>query len=298
MKFNKIYTLLLAAAMFTGCSDDDESWNSGTASVNMGQTELSFKENKGIVNIPITVDGELNGPIQVVVEVAETGANPAMDDIHYIVTSKTVVIPADATSGNIEMSTVDDNEINEARTFTMSIKSVEGATVGSNASAVITLKDNDAAFYEKLQGKWTFVGYDRQGAETTYDLNIVGYEEGESGYDQTLYATGIMGYSWTQLELKYYFDMETKKASVSIPMGTLFAEGVDFGFANLQNVYAVTAVNGQLSMSGEIMGTINDDFTEITFEEGRMLYGALFDSVTGSFDGYTWFSYHSIKFTK
>ncbi len=301
MKFNKLYTLLLASVMFVGCSDDDESWNNSKATVSMGETELSYKENKGIVNIPIVVDGTLNGPIQVTVEVAEKGSNPAMDDIHYLVTSKTIVIPEDATSGSIEMITVDDEEINEAREFTMTIKSVVGASIGSSASATITLKDNDSAFYEKLQGKWKFVGLDYwDGTSSSTDVTIVGAEEGEEDYDKVLYVTGIMGYSWTQMQMNYSFDLATKKVTLSIPMGTVFAGKVGFnGFANPQDIVLCTVTpEGSLTTAGEIFGEVNDDFTTVTFEEEGTMLGALFDSVTGAYSKGLWFGYYGMQLTK
>lgn len=296
MKFNKLYTLLLASVMFVGCSDDDESWNNSKATVSMGETELSYKENKGIVNIPIVVDGTLNGPIQVTVEVAEKGSNPAMDDIHYLVTSKTIVIPEDATSGSIEMITVDDDEINEAREFTMSIKSAVGATIGSSASATITLKDNDSAFYEKLQGKWKMSSLSSAGAASQWDVTIVGAEEGEEDYDKVLYITGIMGYSWTSMRLEYEFDPATKQGRLFIPFGYVFAEGVNFSGLGVCDVATGGVDNGYISFAGGVEGFWNDDFTEVKFEENKLMYGFLVQD--GAPNGYTWFNCMNIVLTK
>lgn len=301
MKFGKIYSLLLAATMFTSCSEDSELWNTQNATISMEQQELTFKENRGIVNVPIVVEGERNGAIRVTVEVAETGTNPAMDDIHYLVTSKTIVIPADATVGQIELSTVDDMDINESRTFTMTISQVDGGSIGTAKTTSLILSDNDAAFYEKLMGKWKFQAANASsGAPVSYDVTIVGYEEGEAGYDKTLYITGIEGYAWTQLELNYSYDMSTNKVSLTIPMGTLFAGEVDFGLANLQNVLASSIVDGSLAIDSEfdIPGEVNDDFTTITFQADRVLAGALFDSVTDAFSGSVWFRYNTIILTR
>jgi hypothetical protein len=104
--------LMMATVAFAACSSDDDGWNgSGDAVVSMANQEITWKENKGSstpVYVPITVTGERNGNVQVTVQVKETGENPAMDDIHYIITSKTIVIPADATQGKIELRTIDD----------------------------------------------------------------------------------------------------------------------------------------------------------------------------------------------
>ena len=299
MKFNKLYTLMLASVLFVGCSDDDSAWNSDNAMVSMGETELSYKENKGIINVPIVVDGTLNGPVQVTVEVAEKGSNPAMDDIHYLVTSKTIVIAEGATSGSIELLTVDDEEINEAREFTMTIKSAIGASVGSAATTTIILKDNDSAFYEKLQGKWKMKANDFwDDSEATFDITIVGAEEGEADYDKVLYATGIYGYSWAQMQLNYSFDASTKTVTLTVPMGSTCAVDVNFGMPNLQNVYYATVSDaGSLTTDGEVVFTVNDEFTAFEAPENATILGGVFDSVSGGYNG-LWFGYYGIKFTK
>jgi hypothetical protein len=290
MKLYKLSAFVLATAIFASCSEEELSWNSSTATVSMEQAELVYKENKGMVNVPIVVDGELNGPVEVTVEVAEVGENPAMEDVHYIVTSKTVLIPADATSGKIEFKTVDDADINEARTFVINIKSVNGATVGETASTTVTLKDNDSQFYEKLQGRWKMTS-----SAGTWNINIIGAEEGEEGYNEVFQVTGIMGYDWTSMTMFYSYDVATKTGYVYIPFGYIFAEGVNFGLGGTQDVATGTVVDGYINFDGGILGTWNEDFTEITFED-KLLYGFLLDN--GAPNGYTWFNCSGIKMVK
>ena len=290
MKLYKLSAFVLATAIFASCSEEELSWNSSAATVSMEQAELVYKENKGMVNVPIVVDGELNGPVEVTVEVAEVGENPAMEDVHYIVTSKTVIIPADATSGKIEFKTVDDADINEARTFVINIKSVNGATVGETASTTVTLKDNDSQFYEKLQGRWKMTS-----SAGTWNINIIGAEEGEEGYNEVFQVTGIMGYDWTSMTMFYSYDVATKTGYVYIPFGYIFAEGVNFGLGGTQDVATGTVVDGYINFDGGILGTWNEDFTEITFED-KLLYGFLLDN--GAPNGYTWFNCSGIKMVK
>ena len=290
MKLYKLSAFVLATAIFASCSEEELSWNSSAATVSMEQAELVYKENKGMVNVPIVVDGELNGPVEVTVEVAEVGENPAMEDVHYIVTSKTVLIPADATSGKIEFKTVDDADINEARTFVINIKSVNGATVGETASTTVTLKDNDSQFYEKLQGRWKMTS-----SAGTWNINIIGAEEGEEGYNEVFQVTGIMGYDWTSMTMFYNYDVATKTGYVYIPFGYIFAQGVNFGLGGTQDVATGTVVDGYINFDGGILGTWNEDFTEITFED-KLLYGFLLDN--GAPNGYTWFNCSGIKMVK
>ena len=290
MKLYKLSAFVLATAIFASCSEEELSWNSSAATVSMEQAELVYKENKGMVNVPIVVDGELNGPVEVTVEVAEVGENPAMEDVHYIVTSKTVLIPADATSGKIEFKTVDDADINEARTFVINIKSVNGATVGETASTTVTLKDNDSQFYEKLQGRWKMTS-----SAGTWNINIIGAEEGEEGYNEVFQVTGIMDYNWTSMTMFYSYDVATKTGYVYIPFGYIFAQGVNFGLGGTQDVATGTVVDGYINFDGGILGTWNEDFTEITFED-KLLYGFLLDN--GAPNGYTWFNCSGIKMVK
>ena len=294
MKINKILACLLASVMFAACSDDDTSWNSGSATVSMEQEEIAVKENKGIFNVPVVVEGTQNGPIQVTVEVAETGTNAAKEDVNYIVTSKTILIPEDATSGNIEICTVDDNDINDSRTFTVSIVSANGAQIGSTKTTAVELRDNDAAFYEKLQGTWTMTTAEGD----SWKVSIVGYDEGESGYDKVLYITGAMGYSWTAIPVIYNFDMATQQGSLTIPFGELFAEGVEFTGIGSCDVYTAGGQNGQnVTFNGSIAGSWNNDFNEITFDESKQLHLAVCSPGGGEFYGY-WDYFSAIKLTR
>ena len=296
MKYLKIFMLMVAAVTIASCSSDDESWNgSGNAVVSMGSQEITWKENKGSsspVSVPITVTGERDGNVQVTVSVAETGANPAMDDIHYIITSKTIVIPADATEGKIELRTIDDEDINESRTFTMTITDVKGATIGANATTLITLKDNDSEFYEKFLGSWVMTGTNWAGTTNySWNVSIEGYDEGEEGYNKSLWISGMMGYAWAYADLEYNYDMASKEGSLSFVFPSLCAEDVDFGLGGTQNVILYRRSGNSLD-TNPIVGHWNDDFTEVTFESDPAVYA----SIEGT--DYTWFSIKGIKLTK
>lgn len=287
MKIKRIFAFLLASALFTACSDDSESWNSGSATVSMGQQEILVKENRGIFNVPVVIDGEQSGPIRVTVEVAETGTNPAKEDVNYIVTSKSIVIPADQSTGNIEIGTVDDDVINETRTFTVTITKADGAQIGTGNSTQVGLRDNDSEFYEKLQGKWIM----KTDQGDSWNVNIVGHEEDQAGYNETLYLTGMMGQSWTTLTIGYHYDTTTQEGGVEILLGKLFAEGVSFADpVGVCDVYTGTTSGNSIVLEGTIPGTWNEDFTEVTFSSETLLWGFLAPTGTTDFNGYSWFS--------
>lgn len=295
MKFNKIAALLLLSGLFAACSDDD-SWNGTDATVSMAETEISVKENKGIFTIPVSVDGKLDGAVRVTVEVQETGENPAMDDIHYYVTSKTIIIPADANSGNIEISTVDDPDINDPRTFTVTIKEVIGAEMGNNNTTTVTLRDNDSAFYEKLQGAWKMTGTSPYSGPLSWDVNIIGHEEGESGYDEVLYVTNMMAYPGSQATLLYKFDKASQKITLSFALGTLFATNLPFQ-EGAMDAYLGTVDGQYMVLEGTIDGECSSDFNTITFQPNP-LYFFLAPAGTTQLSGSLWDAIGGIVMTR
>jgi hypothetical protein len=275
MKYLKIFMLLIAAVVVASCSDDDDKWNSTSeAVVSMGSAQISWKENKATntpVYVPITVTGKRNGPVQVTVEVAESGDTPAMDDVHYRITSKTIVIPADADEGQIELMTVDDMDINENRTFTMTITDVKGGTLGDVASTLITLKDNDSEFYEKLMGGWKLSVYDATASADAdpleWNVSIDGFDEDEEGYNQTLYLTGFDGEN-EPVELVYEFDKTNNKGRVGLILPSDFIAAYNFSGIgpHFLGLCAYVPGSGWMNEESILWATWNEDFTEVTFE--------------------------------
>ena len=288
--------MLLAVVAFMGsCSDDDESWNSKSGvTVSMENKSMRFKESVGIVKVPIKVEGEANGPVSVTVEVKETGSNPAKENVNYYITTKTIKISDN--TGNVELECVDDDKINDERTFEISIVSAKGATVGSNTTTAVTLRDNDSEFYEKLQGSWVMnCTYNK--APTKWDVKIVGAtDENDKDYNKVLYITGMIGYQWTTAKLSYDYNKATGKGSVAFDyLGQYnFAEGVNFNGLGVCNVRLFSVAGNQLS-EDPIYGTWSDDFKNITFDEGT-LYGGVFDSSDAHKGG--WFEISNITMTK
>lgn len=295
MKYIKLFMLLAVVAFMGSCSDDDESWNSKSGvTVSMENESMRFKESVGIVKVPIKVDGEANGPVSVTVEVKETGSNPAKENVNYYITTKTIKISDN--TGNVELECVDDDKINDERTFEISIVSAKGATVGSNATTAVTLRDNDSEFYEKLQGSWV-MNCTFNDAPTKWDVKIVGAtDEEDEDYNKVLYITGMLGYQWTTAKLSYDFDKATGKGSVAFDyLGQYnFAEGVNFTGLGVCNVRLFSVAGNQLS-EDPIYGTWSDDFKNITFDEGT-LYGGVFDSSDAHKGG--WFEISNITMTK
>lgn len=281
MKLTKLYAFLLSVVFLAACSNENEiSWNSSEATVSMKNTELAFKENKGVVDIPFVIEGKPNGSIEVTVEVAECGDNAAMEDVHYFLTTAKVVIPANDTIGKFEIRIVDDNEINEDRTFVMTLKSANGATINADAdNTVLTLKDNDSQLYERLQGrwKWTAECKDKDFGDTSWKVNIVGVDEGVEGYNKALQVTGVAEIEGSSMPLSFSYDEVTKKGYVYIPFGEFIAKDVDLGYDTPLDVKTVSFTEkNEIVLEGGIYGYWNEDCTEIVFDTDQPLYFCVF----------------------
>lgn len=295
MKFFKIFMFLAAASVLGSCSSDEIELNKNEATVAMQNGTMTISEAKGLFNVPVSVSGDRNGMVRVTVEVAEVGSNPAKEDTHYLVTTKTINISSDQTTGNVEIMAVDDEDINENRQFTVKIVKVQGGTlVDGSSSTVVTLKDNDAAFYEKFAGKWTMVFQSAYEEEPdTWDLQIITAEENDPDYDHYMYVKGMMGQSWTVGVLEYNYDKETKKGTLSF-VPSLFAQGVNFGSIGVQDVYLYGMNSEGRPVETPLVGTWSDDFKSITFDPSVGAQGLYFYIEAG----YTWDKGTVVSMTK
>ena len=142
MKLNKIFAVALAALTMTACSDDDKLELNTASGVSVAMEDATFTigENVDLFNVPIEVTGEANGIITVTVQVKEGPANPddlehptqpAKEDVNYIITSKTVNIPAGSKTFGIEIrNNWEQGVINDDYVFELTIVDVKVASFG------------------------------------------------------------------------------------------------------------------------------------------------------------------------
>ena len=287
--------MLLAVVTFFGaCSSDDDSWNSAAdVTVSMKNPTMVIKENMGLTNVPIEVKGKTNGNVYVTLAVKEVGSNPAKEDVHYYITDKTISISDSI--GYVEVEPVDDDEINDDRTFEITIVEAKGAKIG-NATTQVSLKDNDSQIYEKLQGKWKLTGVSRQGAPMESVVKIIGASDEKDGdYNHTLYLTG-MAVSSSSARLSF----NAKDGYVAFDnLGKYnFIEGYDFtkDLGIMGNIVLNNLSNGSLTTT-PIKGTWSEDCKEIVFDQDQVLFGGIY-TTGGTFTGYEFFSVTKIKLTK
>ena len=287
--------MLLAVVTFFGaCSSDDDSWNSAAdVTVSMKNPTMVIKENMGLTNVPIEVKGKANGNVYVTLAVKEVGKKPAKEDVHYYITDKTISISDSI--GYVEVEPVDDDEINDDRTFEITIVEAKGAKIG-NATTQVSLKDNDSQIYEKLQGKWKLTAVNRQGAPLESVVKIIGASDEKDGdYNHTLYLTG-MAVSSSSARLSF----NAKDGYVAFDnLGKYnFIEGYDFtkDLGIMGNIVLNNLSNGSLTTT-PIKGTWSDDCKEIVFDQDQVLFGGIY-TTGGTFTGYEFFSVTKIKLTK
>ena len=287
--------MLLAVVTFFGaCSSNDDSWNTAAdVTVSMKNPTMVIKENMGLTNVPIEVKGKTNGNVYVTLAVKEVGSNPAKEDVHYYITDKTISISDSI--GYVEVEPVDDDEINDDRTFEITIVEAKGAKIG-NATTQVSLKDNDSQIYEKLQGKWKLTGVSRQGAPMESVVKIIGASDEKDGdYNHTLYLTG-MAVSSSSARLS--FDEKTKEIAFDNLGKYNFIEGYDFtkDLGIMGNIVLNNLSNGSLTTT-PIKGTWSEDCKEIVFDQDQVLFGGIY-TTGGTFTGYEFFSVTKIKLTK
>lgn len=285
MKLTKIFAVVLATLSITACSDDDKSYPVNTASgvtVEMGETEITVVENQGLFSVPIVVNGDPNGYITVTVDVVDgeyddvNETEPAIDDAHYYVTTKTIRIAPDTKVANIEVSTQDNDEENLTRVFYMNIKSVEGATVANDNYTQINIKNK--SLFNKLGGKWIATGLDYDGNPIEYECTMVATDPNET----TCTLRGIFGYDWMELTFMFDYDRDTGVANLDLVYGATIAAGVSFGDPIGQADLVAVGLSGETS--GLLPGVMNEDLTVAAFEENNGVTFGIFKN--GSSTGY------------
>lgn len=244
MKYIKLFAVALVATFVASCNDDDDfSVNTSKTVAGFEKTTMRTKESAGIINIPITVEGKRNGDISFEISAQGTGENPAVEGKHFVITEKNIKLlekndTTSSTTVNVQFQCLDDDVINEPREVTLTIKASNGVEL-QNKQIVVTLRDNDAAFYEKFQGKWTLTGMtsgDKDGdpdKEFSKEIVIKGaIDEEDTNYDHiltisapALFNVGVsLNCEWP---LEYTYDKETKTGTLSHLMnkGTVASYG-------------------------------------------------------------------------
>jgi hypothetical protein len=276
MKFLKIFTIALAALSVSACSDDEAPINTeGNVTVEMGQGTYSTKEGRGLVKLPLIVSGKRNGDVVVTFAIRSDYSNPALEEKNIYMTTKTVVIFPEDDTYNVEISIVDDKEMNEARWCDVTIASVEGATIGSQNFTQVEIKDNDSEPYDRCAGTWILktATFDDAGKPSYADqyIELVSYDEDTNGYKNYYRVKGLVSgnddLSWRAY---YTFDDESKVATISFKLGESGGTteiNTTFGERSVVMMQLVVEGGQQYIVDKGNLNFVSDtNFTEMTVE--------------------------------
>lgn len=273
MKYIKLLSLLVAVLFLGACSDDDVKKNSAAdVTVSMGTATISPRESAGIVSLPIKVEGPTNGMVSVTVETREVGSNPAVENTHYYVTTKKINITG--SEGYVELEMVDNEEINDPRTFEVTIVKVEHAKLNEAAkTTTVEIRDNDHEPYDRLQGTWTMTYKDYNGAVQTQKVTITGADDpSEYIYNKLLYVEDIL-LEKSKAQLSFNYDSANNTCYVSFTnfMKYNWYTGLELqGISKPVDVLLGRLEGNNISQS-PVEGEVQDDFKTIKFESGATI---------------------------
>lgn len=302
MKYIKLFMLLAVVSLFAACSSDED-YNTNEVTVGFSNATESVRETAKVVNIPINVKGLRNGDVSLAIKAEGVGNVPAVEDVNYMITGKTLHLNADNQETavlNVEILPIDDDEFTGDRTFKLTIESANGATIAGNASTTVTIKDNEAAFYERFAGTWTLTGTLSDGeTETPFSKDIIlsaTTDDSKPEYDNILTASvnnlfniGVaIDYSW---HFHYSFDASTKTGTLGFICGEQIASyGGAYAWMWLTD-------NGQNYTTDDVTATwaVGEagNLPEITFPSQSTLYFYEAQRNPGP-----WYILYNIKLTK
>ena len=260
--------------LFLGaCSDDDVKKNSAAdVTVSMGTATISPRESAGIVSLPIKVEGPTNGMVTLTVETREVGSNPAVENTNYYVTTKKINITG--SEGYVELEMVDDDEINDPRSFEVTIVKVEHAKLNEAAKTTsVVIRDNDHEPYDRLQGTWTLTYKNYDGAVQRQKVTITGADDpSEYIYNKLLYVEGML-LDKSKAHLSFNFDTANNTCYVSFTNFMKYNWVTGFKHPSFSDPIDIKLgrLEGNSISQSPVEGVVQADFKAIKFEEGATI---------------------------
>ncbi len=283
MKYIKLLSLLVAVLFLGACSDDDVKKNSAAdVTVSMGTATISPSESAGVVSLPIKVEGPTNGMVTLTVETREVGSNPAVENTNYYVTTKKINITG--SEGYVELEMVDDDEINDPRTFEVTIVKVEHAKLNEAAkTTTVEIRDNDHEPYDRLQGTWTMTYKNYDGAVQRKKVTITGADDpSQYIYNKLLYLEGML-LEKSKAQLSFNFDSANNTCYVSFTnfMKYNWITGLELQGISQPVDIKLGRLEGNSISESPVEGVVQEDFKTIKFEEGATIACLFTDPASG-----------------
>ena len=270
MKYIKLLAFLLGAVALTSCLEKDKKPDYNTnpdIKVFMAKEEVTYKENQGIVKVPVALSGETNGYVTVECTVKEYSENPAMEDVHYILTSKSLTFDVAEKEGSFELKLIDDDEPSETpRQFIITLVSAQGATVGAPKETIVIIKDNDSNPYERLAGEWNVPCYNWNGSSQNVKIKIATPEDDDPdfGYVYDIYGVIYPG------NLEEYPIRANVKVNEAENTSTITVKyGQEFTYEGNQGLFCYISADGYITTDGTVTLYWDAEVpTEIHFVDG------------------------------
>lgn len=269
MKYLKLLALLMLPLGFCACSDDDD-FNGGNATVGFSESTISIKENVTELYVPIQVEGDHTGLVQVQVAVKDCQGVSVEADKNVILTSGTLNLPAEVNQVKAELRLslyTSSDDLN--RSFTLEITAANGAQVSTKTCQVKIEEAVDA--YDKLIGNWVLVN-DKGEGFATMELQATAAKDGYKA---------IMNYQGVPCQINVIYT----PSGLEFVSNEVIASGLNFGDPiGVADIRLLALQENQLYMQN-IPAIWNDTFDEIQMKLG--MAGAIFSGE--EFAGYTWF---------
>lgn len=281
---------------FTACGDYNstpETPDTNTASgvtVSMKQADITFLESKGIVRVPVVVDGTANGYVTATCSVEEyidgnQEYDPAINLAHYLLTSPTINIADGDNSGYFEVKLIDDRVVNPNRRFKLTLVDAQGATIGSLNSTIINIEDNDDQPYARLDGAW-YMPCEYGGAMVSKQVTLSTWSTEHYAYGYSYQLWGIVGDNAPYAEdatdaeklesgaypilVMFSYNENTEEGSLSITIGQELGKIEDpSGAKQSVFLYGITD-DGYISDSGLVTFTWNESGDELYLTSSPM----------------------------
>lgn len=269
MKLQKIFAISLAALAFTACSDDDDfTWNTAKdVTVEMGETEVNIKENKGLVSIPLVVKGNPNGYVQVTIDVVEPAEDPAIETQNYLITSRTINISPDDKTADIEIMTINRPDEDPTVSTIIRIASVKHASIGTPDQMTLTIRDKGVSPRpEAVAGTYKVSYIDYDGAETEFECDLVMIDPATGECE----LQNFLETSFCKLPMTYRYDPVTKYGDFYITYGAVVATDVNFTNLGVRDIQIGNA-SGNIHAEGGVEGVfVDEEYKIVSFGKTKM----------------------------
>lgn len=302
MKLTKYIATALAGMALVACGNDyrdiqgDVKIEYNTLPdvvVNLAEPTVSVNENTGLFTVPVYVQGNRNGYVTVTIECVETGNDPAIAGRHYLLTSDNINIAQDDEEGEFELSTIDFRGLDPNRTFDVKIIDVKGATVGQQATTLVTINDKGSApKFQDLPGAYFISSNTYNQSEGLINLeyfaevNMTITEDNGDG-SGTVTVSGVMGQF--SMELYYDYDQEEKYGELVMNYGTSAGGPEAVWVGNTSGSIDVAPVRGKWNVSYNAItfGNVDSMFGVGAFENGVFAGWYGYNNAVAMMNGFT-----------